>query len=617
MIFGKHINKYYLKYGWMLLLGVLALLVVDYAQLKIPEYYRMMINGMNTGYVTTAGVRSTFDLSFLLDRICFPMILIILLIVVGRFFWRVFLFGAAIRVETDLRDEMFDHCKDLSQQYYQVNKVGDLMSLFTNDIETVQDCFGSGVLMLFDAAALGFMALFKMLSMNVGLTLLLLLPISVMFVVGIRLSRTMDSRWSTRQAAFSRLSDFSQESFSGIAVVKAFAKEVRELHAFCKLNRENEEANVSYTRISTFLSVLVTLSVESIICVILGYGGYLVYRGTFDAGMLVEFIGYFTTIVWPVMAIAMLVEMSAKGKASLDRISALLDAPVDVRDAFTVDISTFDENQPLRGEIEFRDLSFTYPGSEVETLHHMSFHIRAGENIGILGRTGTGKTTLVDLIARIYNVPDKTLFIDGQDVNTLPIRRLREAIAYVPQDNFLFSDTISANIAFSRDSAEGCQPEIEEAARLADIHDNISEFPQKYDTILGERGVTVSGGQKQRISIARALMKQASILILDDSVSAVDTKTERMILENLHRTRSGMTTLLIAHRISTIRQMDRILFIDDGKVIDFGTHEELMSRCAPYREMVALQELEDEQKQKEDAQNVDFSARDDDKEVLA
>ena len=595
MIFGKHINRYYFKYGWMLLLGIFALVIVDFGQLKVPELYRMVVNGMNTGVVTSNGSTHAFDMDFLLDHICLPLIVVICMIVTGRFLWRVCFFGAAIKVETDLRDRMFDHCRSLSQQYYQVNKVGNLMSLFTNDLETVQDCYGNGVLMFVDAICLGSLAFIKMLQMNRVLTMLSLIPMVLLFVAGSVVGKTMSKKWELRQEAFSTLSDFSQESFSGIAVIKAFAKELKELLAFQKLNKENEDANVNYTKISMFLQVTITLFVESIVCVILGYGGYLVHRGIFNAGEMIEFIGYFTAIVWPIEAVAMLIEMSAKGKASLKRISELLDTEMDVRDRFDTPESMAEQ---IRGEIEFRDLSFTYPGNDRPALEHISFAIHAGENVGIIGRTGVGKTTLVDLIVRTYNVDDNALFIDGMDVNKLPIEALRRHIAYVPQDNFLFSDTIANNIAFSFEDSEDASA-IEQAARLSDVHDNIAEFPEQYQTLLGERGVTVSGGQKQRISIARALMKQAEILILDDSVSAVDTKTERVILDNLRNTRKGLTTILIAHRISTVEQMDKIIFLDEGRLIDVGTHNELLERCPAYAEMVQLQRLEDLRKEEE------------------
>ncbi len=586
MLFGKHINRYYLKHLPSLLMGILALIVVDYAQLLVPELYRTVINGINNGYVVEGGATFPFDMDFLLDKVCLPMFFIILCMVVGRFVWRICLFGSAIKVETDLRGRMFDHCKDLSQEYYQVNKVGNLMSLFTNDLETVQDCFGMGVLSFCDALFLGALALIKMANMNLLLTGLALIPMVILLTGGLIVSKYMTMKWAARQEAFSSLSDFSQESFAGIAVIKAFVKEGKELFAFRQLNKDNEDANVAYTKLSVKLNICVTLLVESVICIILGYGGYLVYRGSFNAGQLVEFIGYFTAIVWPVMAVSQLIEMRSRGKASLDRITKLLDTePVVVDKADVTDV------KDICGHIEFRHLTFRYPGGDYDVLQDVSLSISAGENVGIIGKTGAGKTTLVDLILRTYNVPDGCIFIDGHDVNSLPIKTVRKHAAYVPQDNFLFSDTIGANIAFATD--ESSDDEVTSAAVLADVDSNIREFSEGYSTILGERGTTVSGGQKQRISIARALMKKAAILILDDSVSAVDVKTEKSILANLQATRAGKTTILIAHRISTVESMDKIIFIDDGRIVAIGRHEELLDGCAAYRTMVELQKLDD------------------------
>lgn len=587
MIFGKHINKYYLKYSWALLLGLVFLILVDYLQLEVPELYRMVINGVNTGQVVKDGVTHTFNMDFVLDHICAPFFVIIALIVVGRFAWRICFFGSGHRVEMHLRSRMFTKAKDLSQQFYQVNKVGDLMSLFTNDIATVQECFGWGFMMFGDALFLGGLAIFKMASMHWLLALLSLIPMALMLAVSIVIGRVMDKRWDARQAAFSSLSDFSQESFSGIAVIKAFVKEFKELWAFKRLNKNNENANVAYTKASTLLHVLVSLFIESVICIILGYGGYLVYVGTFNAGQLIEFIAYFNTIVWPIMAVSELIAMHSMGKASLKRINKLLDAEPDV-----VDRDDVEDIEEIKGEIEFKNLTFTYPGADYQALTDVSFKINAGESVGIIGRTGAGKTTLVDLILRVYNVEDGTLFIDGHDVNSIPIKRVREFCSYVPQDNFLFSDTIENNIAFSLDEVDS--DAVKQSAIYAGVNDDIVEFPLGYDTILGERGVTVSGGQKQRISIARALVKDAPILILDDSVSAVDTNTERTILTNLENTRKGKTTILIAHRVSTIQSMDKIVFVDDGKVIAVGNHDELYNSCEEYRRTVDLQKLEDE-----------------------
>ena len=587
MIFGKYINRYYLKNAPVLLLGLLALLMVDYIQLLIPQFYRLVINGVNLGQVVVNGQPLPFTKEVLLQHICLPMIWIVVLMVIGRFLWRICFFGSAVRVAANLRERMFDHSRQLSQQYYQVNKVGNLMSLYTNDIDTIQECFGDGILMFFDALVLGLMALYKMWRMDYKLTLLALIPALIMFGIGTVMGTAMTKRWEERQQAFSDLSDFAQENFSGIAVIKAFVKELKELMAFRKLNKQNEEINVIYTKIATMLEVLVTLFVESVICVILGYGGYLVYQGRFNAGQLVEYIGYFEAIVWPIMAISMLIEKTSRGKASLNRITELLDAPIDVADRPGVQ-----ELQNPQGSVEFRHLTFRYPDGEYDVLQDISFTIHPGESVGIVGKTGAGKTALVDLLLRTYNVPDGTLFVDGKDVNTLSIHSVRAACAYVPQDNFLFSDTIAHNIGFGVDDAS---PEmIDHAASLADVRDNIVDFKDGYETVLGERGVTVSGGQKQRISIARALLKNAPILILDDSVSAVDTRTEKIILDNLKSSRANKTTLLIAHRISTVERLDKIIFLDDGKIEAVGPHDELYTSCPKYRRMVDLQRLEDE-----------------------
>ena len=587
MIFDKHINRYYLRFAHWILLGLVALVAVDYLQLIIPNLYQMILNGINYGVVEVNGEEKVFDMAFLVNEICFPMLWIILIIVFGRFLWRICFFTSGIRAEEDLRNRMFSHCKELSQEYYHRNNVGNLMSLYTNDLDTFQECYSWGIMEFFDATFLGGLAITKMWRMDPALTGFALIPMVFLMGSSIIVGNQLTKKWDERQEAFSNMSDFTQESFSGIAVIKAFVKESKELLAFKKLSKENEDTNVSFTKTSVLFRILVMGFVESVICIILGYGGYLVYVGKFNAGELMEFIGYFTAIIWPIMAVSDLIDMTSRGRASVKRIGELLDAKKEMVDR--EDVKPLPE---IRGDIEFRNLNFRYPDGQFDALHDVSFTIQAGENIGLVGRTGAGKTTLVDLILRTYNVPDGTLFIDGHDVNTVPIKDIRAGCAYVPQDNFLFSDTIANNIGFAMDDKQA--DAIVNAAKLADVDGNIQEFTQGYETILGERGVTVSGGQKQRISIARALLKNAPILILDDSVSAVDTKTERTILQNLRQTRAGRTTILIAHRISTIEQMDKVLFIDDGTVAAFGPHDQLYSSCAEYRKMVDLQRLEEE-----------------------
>ena len=585
MIFGKHINRYYLKYAPLLLAGVLVLLVEDYMMLIVPNLYQQVINGINDGAVAVDGVQYIFDMDFLLERICMPLVVLIFAMTLGRFLWRALFFGAAIGMEKDLRDRMFDRARHLSCEFYGRNKVGGLMSLFTNDLDTVQECFGWGVVMFVDASIMGVMAVMKMWTMDPLLTTLSMIPMGLLLASATVVGRHMMKKWDIRQEAFSRMSDFSQESISGIAVIKAFVKETAELLAFKKLNVENEKANVDHTKASVLLRILVTLFVESVVGIILGYGGYLVYRGAFNAGQLVEFIGYFNSVVYPVMAVSELIDMTSRGKASMNRIGELLDAEPDV-----VDRPDVKPMKQIYGDMEFRGVTFRYPGADYDALKNVSFTVRAGESVGIVGRTGSGKTTLAELILRTYNVPDGKVFIDGHDVNSVAIRDLRAGCAYVPQDNFLFSDTIANNIAFGAPNTQ----DISRAAVLADVDGNIRGFPQGYDTVLGERGVTVSGGQKQRISIARALIRNAPILIMDDSVCAVDTKTEKTILENLRSVRQGKTTLVIAHRISTIHKMDKILFLEDGALVAAGTHDALMESCPAYLKMVQLQQLEEE-----------------------
>lgn len=587
MILGKYINKYYVRYAPLLILGLCALIAVDYFQLKIPELYGNVINGINNGFVVVDGVSVPFDANYLWNEICSPLFVVIVIIVLGRFTWRICFFIPGVKVEQGLRDRMFNHCKTLPVQFYQRNKVGNLMSLFTNDLDTLQECFGWGVMMACDALFLGGMSMYKMFQMDWKLTLFSLIPMVLMLAIGIIVGKYITMKWDARQQAFSDLSDFAQESFSGIAVIKAFVKEFKELLAFRWLNKKNEKANVAYTKISTLLNICVTLFVESVICVILGYGGYLVYLKKFDSGQLMEFIGYFNSIVWPIMAITDLIDMTSRGKASLNRVSELLDTKNEV-----IDKPTATAVEKVDGEIEFRNLTFRHPDADYDALINVSFKIQAGESIGIIGKTGCGKTTVADLILRCYNVPDGTLFVDGKDVNDITIKSLRNFCAYVPQDNYLFGDTIANNIAFATGKAD--MRKIIRSAQLADVDDNISEFQHGYDTVLGEHGVTVSGGQKQRISIARALIKDAPILILDDSVSAVDTDTEKVILSNLKESRLGKTTILIAHRVSTVRNMDKVLYMDGGKVVGFGTHEQLIEQCPDYKNMVELQKLEEE-----------------------
>lgn len=580
MLFGKHVNKYYLKYCYFFIGGIIALLAVDYFQLIIPEIYGNIINGLDGNI--------EFNNEILIGYVI-KMFIVLAVMVIGRFLWRICIFGASIGIESDLREKMFDHSKDLSQEYYQEHKTGALMALYTNDLTTIRSCFGMGSVMLIDAVFLGVLSFIKMFRLSISLTLLSLIPMTIIAVFSGVVSKFMNSKWKLRQEAYEEMSDFTQESFSGIAVIRSFVKEAKELKSFSKINKNNVEKNMDFIKMSTLVNVLFQLFLQAIVVIIIGYGSYLVYKGIdgFNAGKLFEFYGYFNSIIWPMMAVARLINMRSQGMASLNRISALLDEKQTVVDDEYVKPLT----EP-KGNIEFCGLNFKYPSSDVEVLKDITFKLEAGQSLGIIGATGCGKTTLVDILLRIYNIDRGKVYIDGCDIMSLPIRQIRDMVSYVPQDNFLFSEKIRQNISFAFKSAS--IEDVKYYASLADVDDNIESFKEKYDTVLGERGVTVSGGQKQRISIARALMKNSEILILDDSVSAVDTKTEEKILKNLNESRKGKTTILVAHRISTIKDLDKILLMDDGKVLAFGTHEELLATSKEYAHMVEMQKLEDE-----------------------
>ena len=582
MLFGKHINKYYLKYGILFLIGLAALVVVDFVQLEIPNIIGTIIDGLELETLAKEDV-----VVFIKDIVIYGLI-----IVAGRFLWRIFIFGTSWRIDFDLRNKMFAHAEKLSQTYYSEKKSGGLMALFINDLNAIRMAFGPGLLMLFDIIILGSLAFYRMFMLDRTITYFAAIPLALIAIMATYISKITGKKFKARQQAFEDLSDFTQENFYGISVIKAFVNEVREMRAFAKINKRNQEKNVSYIKASTFLHIAVEMFINIIRVTMLGVGAYLVYKtistdDVFSIGDLTRYIAYFGTLIWPMMAIGRLINMRAQAKASLDRVSAFLDADIEIHDDREV-VNV----EKIEGKITFNNLTFRYPKTDKDVLKNINFVIEKGQTVGIIGRTGSGKTTLVDLLLRLYNLKTCELLIDDTDIMKLPIKTIRDAIGYVPQENFIFSDVIRNNISFSTDVAD--EELIKQMAIYSDIHDNIVDFPNQYDTMVGERGVTLSGGQKQRISIARALLKNPEILIMDDSFSAVDTKTEEQVISNLRELRKGKTTIIIAHRISTIKSSDQIVFIENGEVMAKGTHEELLKTCELYRKMVIHQRLEAE-----------------------
>ncbi len=586
MIFGKNVNRYYGKYFLFFLFGLLALLAVNWFQLEIPRICGEILDGI--GDSAQGNPDSLFNNPDGIKKLMIELAVIAGIMFVGRFTWRYCIFGVAARIEADIRKQMFSHSLKLSNAYYKHHKTGALMALFTNDLQVIKQSFGSGTVMAIDAVFLGSFALYRMFSTNWILSCFSILPMSLIALISVIMGRIMKQKFKVRQEAYEALSDFTQENFSGLAVVKAFVKELHEIRHFDKINEENRKKNIDFVKFATLLNVLLTVVISSIFALLFAGGAYFVINGfmgeEFTVGQMWEFVGYFDAVVWPFMAVAQLINMRAQATASLKRVDEFLNEKIDIVDENVTEV------EQIRGKIEFRNLNFQYPDGSNAVLSDISLTIPEGTMVGIIGKTGCGKTTIVDLLLRTYNLEENQIFLDDQDIMHIPYRKVRESIGYVPQDNFLFSDTVANNIAFAYESMD--EETIVWAAKFADVHSNIEEFKEKYDTIVGERGVTLSGGQKQRVSIARAIIKNPPILIFDDSVSAVDTKTEETILSNLRKLREGKTTLMIAHRISTVKSLDLIVVMDEGKIVGVGTHDELLESCPLYAEMVHLQSLE-------------------------
>ena len=556
--------------------GIITLLVVDTANVVIPRLTGKITDGLTDHSMDWNGVVSCLTGIFLLG----------LTLAVGRFLWRYFLFGSARHIENELRKEMFLHLESLDVEYYNEHKTGDLMTRFTSDLNAIRMAIGPAVICLFDATVMTIMVISQMIYyVNLKLTLITLIPMLLICVGELYFGKLLDKRFTLRQTALSELTDFVQEGFSGIRVIKAFVREHAQIRAFAKENRNNMEKNLGIVRLQALEIPLLDVVIGLSLLGTLLYGGYLALLGEISVGRFVAFNQYINMLVWPMIACGEAINMFSQGAASIRRVREVLDEKPEITDS-----ENARDDLCLKGEITFRNLTFIHRGHTEPTLKNINLHVPAGTTLAVIGRTGNGKTTLVNLLLHLYNTRPGMILIDGQDIGSIALKTLRENIAYVPQDNFLFSDTLKSNIAFCAESED--MDSIISATRSACIHDNIVAFPDGYETIVGERGVTLSGGQKQRSSIARALMKNAPILILDDALSAVDTDTEKHILQNLKENRAGKTTILIAHRISTIQNADIILVLDGGEAKEIGNHEELMQKNGIYRDMFEKQQLE-------------------------
>ena len=579
----QYIKRHRLQY----ILGIITLFIVDIANVFIPKMTGNITDGLKAGNIDWAGITHYLLILFLLG----------LTLAVGRFLWRYFLFGASRSIEKELRNDMFAHLETMDVEFYNQNKTGDLMTRFTSDLNSIRMAIGMAVICVFDAVVMSAMVIVQMMHyVDVWLTLMAVIPMLFILFGELYYGKVIMGRFKARQEAVSDLTDFVQESFSGIRVIKAFVREKAQRYAFARENQKNLEKNLDIARMQSvvmpFLDVIIGLS--SLITLL--FGGYLAVNGQISLGRFVAFNQYINMLVWPMLACGEAVNMFSMGGASLKRVKAVFDAEPEVKDPQNGDegIRAAEEvpvqEHEIVGHIRLEHLTFTHQDSNEPVLNDITLDVPAGTTLAIVSKTGGGKSTLVNLLLHLYNTKRGMIFIDNRDINDIPLKELRENIAYVPQDNFLFSDTLRSNISFGVEDED--MEEIVAATKAACIHDSIAEFPDGYETIVGERGVTLSGGQKQRSSIARALMKDAPILILDDALSAVDTDTEEQILENLKVNRRGKTTILIAHRVSTIQNADRIMVLEDGKAKEIGNHEELMRQDGIYHGMVEQQQLE-------------------------
>ena len=590
LLWGKHLNKYYLRYLPFFIVGVLSLLTVDWFQLKIPEILGSLVTEIKTNGAIDLG--STFFRNTMVTAIFVAVIMFI-----GRILWRLTLFFASKKIEMHLRNEMFAKAEELDITYYHNNKVGNVMSWVTDDIETVEEFLGWGSLQMVDGIFLTLFALIKMFNVSVYLAVVSLVPILLIAVVGMLCEGAMGKNWKLRQESNDRLYDYTRESFTGIRVIKAFVKEVQQIREFSKIARKNQNINIKFTRISVIFEASIEIIIGLVAAIIIGFGGVFVYYTVngqplelfgqpilLEAGPLVTFLGYFFSLIWPMIAIGQVVTNYSKARTSYRRIAHFLDTPTDIVDkegAFEFDV---------KGNVEFKKFSFTYPGESKEALSNINLKINKGELVGVVGAVGSGKSTLVNCLLHLYNVNENQLFIDDVDIQNIKIDCLRRNINIAPQDNFLFQGTVKDNIGLS--NTDATDEEIVQVAKYADVDKDIVDFEKKYDTLIAEGGVTISGGQKQRIALARAYLTDSSILILDDVVSAVDLKTEENILENIRKVRDGKTTIIVASRVSTLLNADRIIVLNKGKVEAFDTPKNLLNISETFKRMYLLQQLE-------------------------
>lgn len=579
MKFLKSISRYMKPYKTKYIIGVLWLIVIDTLVIYVPQILRNFANDYQNGTLTK-------------DKLVTYALLTIgagLIMSIGRYFWRVCLFGSARRIEYDIRRQLFNHWLSMDNEFYNYHKIGDLMAYATNDINSVRMFTGEGIMMSVDSS---FMLIFTIIMMirtvGIRMTATTLFPIPITAAIVIASGKVFYKIFRKRQEAYAKLSDVTTESFSGISVVKAFVEEESTKKRFDEANKNYYNKDLNVVKTQTFFFPFMVLLAGISYMLVIFFGARYVIDGTITLGDFVALYTYIGIIMWPARSLGIIIGQIQQGSAGLFRIDEMLKNKPTIKDV---------EN-PIRlpedkTSIEFKNVSFKYPGEENYALKNISFKLENGKSLALVGKTGSSKSTILKLIFREYLPDEGEILIDNQPIERIRINDLSEKTGYVPQDNFLFSESLRENIAFSFERDYDIE-EVYDAAKKSGVYDDIMDFKDGFDTVIGERGVTLSGGQKQRVSIARALIKNPSLLVLDDSLSAVDTNTEKSILEALDKINA--TEVIIAHRISTIKGCDEIIFLEDGHIKERGTHDELVELDGEYNKMYQNQLLEDELK---------------------
>ncbi|MDO9577471.1 MAG: ABC transporter ATP-binding protein [Candidatus Cloacimonadales bacterium] len=559
-----------------LIIGIILLVIVDAAQLYTIKIMQKAIDDLS---------KTGFTQHMLLNA-SLLIVGITLLITILRYFWRIAFIGTAWIMDRDLRQMYYDHLMKLSANFYNKAKTGDLMAYATNDMNAVRMLIAFGFVIGADIIVIAVMSIVFMVDISLRLTLLSIMPMPFLTLIIMYFGKKIHVRFRQVQKTFATMSGIVQESISGIRVIKAFVQEEAELEKMSKSARDYVDYNISLVKIFALFHPAMFLLVNICMGIVLIYGGQAAILHDISMGEFVAFFQYLGMLVWPMIAIGWIVNMFQRGTASLKRLNSIFEVAPEIVD------KNIDENiSTLHGKISFQNLKFSYSDESQLIFDDISFRIEAGKTLAIVGRTGCGKTTIIDLLSRVYNPPGNTIFIDDNEIYKIPLETLRSNLVMVPQEIFLFSDTVANNISLGKN--EATRQEIEAVTKKAQVYDSIIEFEKGFDTIIGERGVTLSGGQKQRLAIARALLTDPQILILDDALSAVDTKTEKGILVDLIKMRKNKTTIIISHRISSIQHADKIIVLNKGKIEEEGNHAELLKKCGIYRDLYEKQQIEE------------------------